>query len=122
MLRTTTLKVSAAVLVAFTLIATSIALAYADDPPSAEPDEVALSAPPSEEPAVELEDERTATTQTFLLPDGSRETRIYEAPINYRDPEGVWQPIDESLEETAGDALSNGQNSFDVTLPSQLES
>ena len=29
--------------------------------------------------------DRTATSQTFLLPDGSHETRIYQAPINYRD-------------------------------------
>jgi RHS repeat-associated protein len=120
MLRTTTLKVSAAVIVALTLIATSIALAYADDSPSTEPDEAVLSAPPTEPEGSELEGKRTATSQTFLLPDGSRETRVFESPINYRDADGQWQPIEEGLEPTTGAGLTNGDNSFDLSLPERV--
>ncbi len=121
MLRTATSKVSAAILVAFALIGSSIAFAYADDSPSAEPDEATLSAPPSEPAGVELEGKRTATSETYRLSDGTHETRIFETPINYRDGDGDWVPIEEELEQT-GAGLSNGDNSFDLTLPPQIGS
>jgi hypothetical protein len=105
------------------LLCTGIAIASADDDASSNAGSNAdLTAPPVDPVGVELDDERTATSQTFLLPDGNRETRIYESPINYHDSEGQWKPIEEALEETAGGTLSNGQNSFDVTLPDQLDS
>jgi RHS repeat-associated protein len=88
---------------------------------SAADEEEAPSPPPSDDPAVvELKDERTATSQTFLLPDGDRETRLYETPINYQDPQGDWKPIDESFEELDSGRLTNGPNSFDVSLPEHL--
>lgn len=79
-----------------------------------------LSEPPSQDPGVELESKRTATSDTFLLPGGARETRIYENPVNYRDAGGEWKPIEEELEEVGNGALSNGANGFDVTLPQRL--
>jgi RHS repeat-associated protein len=81
-----------------------------------------LSAPPQGDPGVELEGKRTATSETFRLPDGSLRTRIFEAPINYRDAEGDWQPIGNRLEETKDGEISNGPNSFDVSLPERLGS
>jgi RHS repeat-associated protein len=70
---------------------------------------------------VEIPGKRTATTRTFQLPSGEFETRIYEVPINYWDEKGDWQPIDQSLEETGSGAVSNGDNSFDVHLPEDLD-
>ncbi|HET6241148.1 MAG TPA: DNRLRE domain-containing protein, partial [Arthrobacter sp.] len=68
----------------------------------------------------ELPNRRTPTSDTFLLSDGSLESRLFEVPINYRDEEGDWQRIRERLEETADGGVTNGANSFDVHLPEDL--
>ena len=72
-------------------------------------------------PVRELPARRTATSNTYLLSDGQMETRLFELPVNYRDEEGDWQPIVEGLEETAGGAITNGANSFDIHLPEDLD-
>jgi RHS repeat-associated protein len=83
--------------------------------------DAALSAPPVAEPGAEVEADRTATSETFRLPDGSFQTRVYASPVNYRDQEGNWQPIGEDLQEQSdGSGLTNGPNSFDLTLPERL--
>jgi YD repeat-containing protein len=69
---------------------------------------------------VELTQERTATSDTFELENGERETRIYESPVNFEDSEGNWKPIDEELEAAPGGAITNGANSFDLSLPEQV--
>jgi RHS repeat-associated protein len=99
-------------------VGSSIALASEDEGSGGS--DAALSAPPQEETGVELPDERTATSQTFRLPDGSRETRVFENPIYYRDAEGDWKPIESALEPAAGDAITNGASRFDVRLPAQM--
>ena len=63
---------------------------------------------------------RTADSETLTLPDGQLETRIYPEPINYRDDEGNWRPIEEDLQEGTAAALENGQNDFDLALPEHL--
>lgn len=73
--------------------------------------------PPS---AVELPSKRTATSGTYRLHSGVLETRIYDTPINYEDPQGEWQPIEEGLEEGADGEIVNGASSVDVRLPSDL--
>jgi RHS repeat-associated protein len=70
--------------------------------------------------ATELPGKRTATSDTFRLDSGQLETRIYEAPVNYEDAEGNWQPIEEGLQERPGGAIVNGANSFDLHLPDSL--
>jgi hypothetical protein len=70
--------------------------------------------------AVEVASKRTATSQTFELPDGSLETRIFANPVNYRDADGAWKPIDDQLEEVEGGGIGNGSNAFDVSLPERL--
>lgn len=94
----------------------SCALAAAEGPGNEPTESAAVSAPPGPE----LEEERTATSQTFLLADGALETRLYGSPINYEDPQGEWKPIDEGFEELDGGRLTNGANSFDVSLPERL--
>lgn len=70
--------------------------------------------------AVELASKRTATSQTFQLPNGARETRLFENPVNYRNAEGEWKPIGSQLEEAEGGGITNGPNEFNVSLPERL--
>lgn len=74
----------------------------------------------SQVPTVEIEALRTATSQTFQLPDGGRETRVFQTPIHYRDPVGLWKPIVNRLEEVSGEGITNGANSIDLQLPDRL--
>jgi RHS repeat-associated protein len=96
------------------------ALASGEDLPGGEPDAAALAAPSGKPAGTELASERSEISQTFQLPDGELETRLYESPINYLDSEGEWKPIDESFEELDGGRLTNGPNSFDLSLPEHL--
>ncbi len=66
--------------------------------------------------------DRTANSDTYALPDGQLETRIYPEPINYQDEEGNWRPIGERLHEASDQTFTNGPNAFDVTLPKQIDS
>jgi RHS repeat-associated protein len=74
------------------------------------------------DPAVvaEVVDARTATSRTFRLSDGQLETRVYQTPVNYRDAEGDWQPIEQELQQATNGMVSNGDNAFDVQLPEDL--
>jgi RHS repeat-associated protein len=99
-------------------IGSGISFAEQDEADNTNP---ALSEAPTAEPGPEIEADRTATSQTFELPEGARETRIFAAPINYRDEEGKWQPIEEGFEEAKDGALTNGENSFEVSLPQQMD-
>jgi hypothetical protein len=79
---------------------------------------VEAAAPPS---AVELPDKRTESSDTFRLHSGLLETRIYDTPVNYESPEGDWLPIEEGLEIGDDGEIFNGENSVDVSLPSELQ-
>jgi len=98
------------------VLGSGVALAQADSAGDAESE---LSGP-SEERGPEIRSERTATSRTFQLANGERETRIYEQPVNYRDGEGGWKPIGDQLEEAPDGEISNGPNDFNVTLPERL--
>jgi RHS repeat-associated protein len=69
----------------------------------------------------ELEEKRTSTSRTFRLSNGELETRIYETPINYKDSDGDWHPIEQELHQSSNGSVSNGDNSFDVQLPEDLD-
>ena len=79
----------------------------------------------SQDPPVQVVAElpalRTATSNTFELSNGQTETRLYESPVNYRDEDGAWQPIEEGLTELPSGAVVNGDNSFDIHLPEDLQ-
>ncbi len=111
-------------LVAFVLVillAVSSGMAFAEQDEGSEPDP-ALSADPVADPGTEIVADRTANSETFRLPGGERETRVYAEPVNYED-EGEWQPIGNALRESEdGAALTNGENDFEVNLPQQLDS
>lgn len=72
-------------------------------------------------PVQEIDSARTVNSRTFALSNGQREARIYADPVNYRE-DGEWKPIAEPLHEADGQALTNGANDFDVTLPKQIDS
>jgi RHS repeat-associated protein len=110
----------AVVTLAISLLLSTLALAAAsDENVGAGP--VGGGAETSSAPVKELPGLRTATSNTFLLADGSREIRIYQTPVNYRDEEGGWRPIEQELQETANGSLVNGANTFDVHLPEDLD-
>lgn len=115
------IRLFVAVLAALVICGTGIALAAQDESDSGEPSTIV--ADPSEAsqeiPGSEVESKRTATSNTYRLPGGALETQLYENPVNYRDSEGDWQPIEEGLE-YEGKALTNGANSFDLSLPAKM--
>ena len=76
---------------------------------------------PTAEVVSEVVGKRTATSRTFELSNGELETRLYQAPVNYRDSGGDWQPIGQELREAPDGSISNGANSFDVQLPNDLD-
>lgn len=76
---------------------------------------------PSTDSGVELTGKRTATSETFRLPDGRLTTRIYEAPIHYRDQGNDWKPIDNTLRQHSDGAVRNGSNRFDLVLPRRID-
>jgi RHS repeat-associated protein len=113
------IRLVGAVLAMLLVLGSSIALAQEGEPEQAE-DGSALSAAPQAEPGPEVVGDRTASSQTFRLDSGALATRVYQSPINYKDPNGQWKPIENDLEELPGGELTNGANSFDVSLPEQL--
>jgi RHS repeat-associated protein len=62
---------------------------------------------------------RTATSRTYRLADGERETRVFQAPVNYREGDR-WVPIGTELEEVPSGKVVNGDNRFDIVLPHRL--
>lgn len=113
--------VALAVLVFALLVGVASAIANAGDVEGSGEPTAQSSEGPTQPGAKELVQRRTAASNTFELPDGTLETRIYEVPVNYRDEDGDWQPIDQGLRETASGAVVNGENSFDVHLPEDLD-
>jgi RHS repeat-associated protein len=113
-------KFLGAILALLLLLGTGIALAAQDSGSDPSVVDSAPNGPASQETGVELPSKRTASSDTYKLPDGSRETRIYEAPINYKAPGGSWQPIESGLEQTPAGTIANGANSFDLALPDHL--
>jgi RHS repeat-associated protein len=98
-----------------------VALVNTPQAQSDEPTAPEVSGTPSNSSTtVEVPDDRTATSDTFRLPSGELETRVYGGSVNFKDAEGDWEQIDQTLEPVAGGGLSNGADSFDLHLPHQL--
>jgi RHS repeat-associated protein len=72
--------------------------------------------------AQELEAKRTSTSRTYRLPDGEQLTRIYQAPINFKAPNGEMKPIDTRLSKAADGTATSGANRFDTVLPERVGS
>ncbi|MFF8607691.1 LamG-like jellyroll fold domain-containing protein [Streptomyces sp. NPDC015346] len=52
----------------------------------------------------ELAGERDERSRTFLNPDGTRTTQLYDEPVNFREANGRWRPIDTTLVRPEGAA------------------
>jgi RHS repeat-associated protein len=93
-------------------------LAAASGNDSSEGEDVASAPAPTV--VSEVVSERTATSDTYRLSDGQLETRLYQTPVNYEDPEGDWKPIEQELHQSGDGTVTNGANAFDVHLPEDL--
>ena len=64
--------------------------------------------------ALELPGKRTATSNTYLNPDGSYTAVVSPHAVNYHDASGAWQPIDTTLvsSSTDGYAFQNAAGPF----------
>jgi hypothetical protein len=89
-----TLALLVALLTIALVVGTSLALAAdGDSSQPTSPGEEGVAAPVGEE----IPSLRTATSETFELPGGTRETVIYQSPIHYND-DGTWRPIEPGLD------------------------
>lgn len=79
-----------------------------------------LSVAPESLAGVEIKAARTAASKTYALPNGQYRSRIYSAPIHYRDETGEWKLLDPSLRLLDNGRLANASNSFDLELPVQM--
>ncbi|HEX7306143.1 LamG-like jellyroll fold domain-containing protein [Lentzea sp.] len=74
------------------------------------------SALPAVDPgATERPQDRTADTQTFDNPDGSRTLRLHTGQANVRQEDGSWKPVDLTLGESGG-RVKPGNSPADVTF------
>jgi RHS repeat-associated protein len=70
----------------------------------------------------EQQDLRTATSETFLNPDGTWTLKAAGSPIHYQDAQGHWQPIDTTLlgdTSDAGFAFGTKANAWKVHFAAQ---
>lgn len=63
----------------------------------------------------------TATSSTYLEPDGTQTVEVASGRINYQEPDGTWQRIDNTLVDSPGStfAVENSANDYVVRIPSQ---
>ncbi len=59
-----------------------------------------------------LDEDRSATTRTFLNDDGTKTTESSISATSYKDKSGKWQDVDSSLENTAPDTWTSKANSW----------
>ncbi|MDQ3933627.1 MAG: DNRLRE domain-containing protein [Actinomycetota bacterium] len=92
----------------------SSASAGQDDPPAG------ASAQPT--PGQELIDKRTRTSKTFASADGrGYVSRLFPAPVHYKDEGGDWQEIEnELIRDTDMASFTNRANRHEVDLPMRL--
>jgi len=68
----------------------------------------------------ELAARRTANSRTFADDHGLVRTRIYAQPVNFRNGQGHWQSIDNTLVTDGTGGARNRANSYVATLPPDL--
>jgi RHS repeat-associated protein len=111
-------------LLVMSLLAGALVLAVAGaSAPAASPPGGAkrTTAGPSAKVVSERVAARTATSRTYLLSDGTRRTRIWTSPVNYRKADGQWAAIDTTLKPDGADALRTTAAGVPVELPRTLD-
>ncbi|HEY2669109.1 MAG TPA: LamG-like jellyroll fold domain-containing protein [Rugosimonospora sp.] len=66
--------------------------------------------------SVEIPSARTANTSTYSNPDGTETTRFSSSPMNYRQPDGAWVPVDPTLVPVPAGGWRNRADSVDVRM------
>lgn len=90
-----------------------------DDEVSSVVEEAVLAATSGE--SVEVVDERTLTSTTFVTPEGVMETEVALAPLNVPGANGDLVPVDSTLRPASeGEGWVNGSGALGVRLPSSL--
>jgi RHS repeat-associated protein len=102
--------IAAALLTAVLMLSIQLGAARGESEPASE----------AEATRTELPEERTATSDTYLLDSGALQTELFSSPVNYETDGGEWKPIDEGLEEAPAGGITNGANSFDLQLPEEM--
>jgi RHS repeat-associated protein len=64
----------------------------------------------------------SAYSTSSVASNGLHKTEISNSPINYKDAQGAWQPIDDSLVATTSGGWHNEADSSSVQLPADLSS
>jgi YD repeat-containing protein len=82
----------------------------------------ASSAPGDASVVRELTELRTATSNTVLRSDGSRELNISTHPVNYQTADGKWAPIEDRLAQASDGSWHPAASPVPVSLPSSLAS
>jgi hypothetical protein len=63
---------------------------------------------------------RTAHSTTSVDGHGRHAVRVYAGPVNYRDGQGTWQPIDNTLVSDGSGGVTNAANSYRASLPGDV--
>lgn len=63
---------------------------------------------------------RSEFSRTYRRANGARRTVIFATPVNYRDRQGDWQPIDTRLVADGSDGLQTAGSPVQVTAPTDL--
>ncbi len=75
------------------------------------------SVPPATKPGEELLDRRTVKSKTFATDKpGELRTEFYDAPVNFKDPQGRWFAIDDTLGASKDGRRGNAANVFDLSV------
>lgn len=102
----------------FALVATALSLGMgALVAPS-----TAAAVPEPPAPGKELPALATERSRTYLAPDGTHVTRLFQGTVNFKDARGKLQPVDNTLVASAapGYAVENKANRYRVQLPRDL--
>ncbi|WP_445148359.1 RHS repeat-associated core domain-containing protein [Baekduia sp. Peel2402] len=68
----------------------------------------------------EIPELRTESSRTYRKADGRYQAQIWASPVNYRDAEGKWKPIDTDLEPDGSGGLKTTEATAKVALPESL--
>lgn len=73
---------------------------------------------------VRLDSLSTASSNTYLEPDGTRTLEAFADPVNYRSPAGDWKAIDNSFVDAPGSvyAVQNSANDYTAKIPADASS
>ncbi len=68
----------------------------------------------------ELQELRTRNSRTYLTTGGARVARTFATPVNYKDSNGDWRAIDDTLVPASAGAVRNAADQYGAELPSDI--